>query len=208
MMSVGSSVYRSWQAAVATIVGSTVLACGGAVASEGSGASQSGARGDSPAEPPAPPSPAKPDFTIEPANVAEGREQCQRPPTDWEPTEHPDLADYAGHHWVMCARPTASGVVIPSTSWHMFLGADRTYVIEGRPHETWDYGLVIPERRTMVIPFPVDDANGYGMGRGIPHQAHGAIHWLRLAVDPSESGLLEPKLHGMSEAIFVRVKAP
>lgn len=33
-----------------------------------------------------------------------------------------------------------------------------------------------------------------------------AIHWLRLAVDPNDSGALAPKLRGMSEAIFVRIK--
>jgi hypothetical protein len=187
--------------------------CGGAVASDGGKPSPTDpAPVASPGQPqPAPPAqPAGPpiDYSIVPLNVAEARRQCASPPTDWEPTPSPTQADYLGH-WVMCSRPTASGDLVPTTSWHILLIADDSYVVEGYPYELWDWGLVIPDKRVLVMPFRADDANGYGIARGTPQRARGGFaHWLRLPVDPSESGLLAPLLHGMTEAIWVRVQHP
>ncbi|OJY29641.1 MAG: hypothetical protein BGO98_48295 [Myxococcales bacterium 68-20] len=177
--------YRSW---ILSGVALSISACGGIVPSDSLTA---GAQGASTASTPL-------DFSIEPASVDEARALCARPPTEWEVTPTPAPSDYAGSRWIMC-----------NPSLVLDVNQNGSSTIEGRPYSTWGFALQEPQRETMVVVFPIDDTNGYGIGSGRPERARGGFsHWLRLPVDPNDSGLLAPKLNGMTEATFVRIKAP
>ena len=188
---------------IACLVGSSVFACGGAVVTDpdGSGSTRPPvdrqpagvAPGGTPTVAPGVP---PPDYTIQPATTAEALKQCDTPPKDWEDTLNPARSTYATFRWVMC-KPR----------WVMLFIADDRMVVEGFPNSVWDWGLVLPAEKVMVMPFPITpDGSGFGIARGVPQRARGGLeHWLRLPVNPEESGALAPLLHGQTEAIFVRV---
>jgi hypothetical protein len=183
------------RAALVVSIATSAVACGGAVATDPSSTSTGVAGAPNPPPPPASSEPAI-DYSIEPNTKEEAFVMCRTPPRDWEDVLDPSEETITKERWVMC-QPR---------QWVMSFGTDHQMVVEGQPYTTWDWGLVLPEKKTLVIPFPLDANGGFGIARGVPQRARGGYdHWLHLAVDPRESGTLAPQLGGETQAIFLRI---